>query len=191
MKAQRPGIVLGTLLVGAALLVAVTLLASGFLLTDQAAGQQPAGNQAYQPSLSSPGGMGVWSAYQRAGSQDPEVRKLIAAEVKAEQEVAALVAEYSKTEEDGDRAKVKSKLAAALAKQFDLQQKRRELELARVEAQLKKLRELMKKRADERKTIIDKRIDQLVREADGLGWAPPAGLSPPIVEPGVLPPLAK
>ena len=46
----------------------------------------------------------------------------------------------------------------ALARQFDLQQKRRDLELARVEAQLKKLRAMMKKRADEWKTIIDKRV---------------------------------
>jgi hypothetical protein len=33
----------------------------------------------------------------------------------------------------------------------------------------------MKKRDEERKTIIDKRLDQIVREAEGLGWSPPPG----------------
>jgi hypothetical protein len=37
------------------------------------------------------------------------------------------------------------------------------------------VRELMTKRSQERKVIIDKRLDQLVREAEGLGWAPPPG----------------
>ena len=52
-------------------------------------------------------------------------------------------------------------LAEALQKQFDLQQKRRDLEVAHIEAQLKKLREVMRKRGESRQTIIDKRLDQM------------------------------
>jgi hypothetical protein len=109
--------------------------------------------------------------------RDPEMVKLINEESKANQEVHGLLRDYKRTEDADKRGEIKTKLTAALAKQFDAQQKRRDLELARVEAQLKKLRELMKKRGDERKTIIDRRVDQLVRDAEGLGWAPPPGPS--------------
>jgi hypothetical protein len=111
--------------------------------------------------------------------RDKELAKLIDAEVSAQREVSRLTTEYGRTEGNEARTKVKDKLSAALVKQFDAQQKRRELELSRVEAQVKKLRELMKKRDEERKTIIEKRLDQLVREADGLGWAPPPAVSAP------------
>jgi hypothetical protein len=114
----------------------------------------------------------------RGQSRDPELDKLMTLEAKAGQEVDGLVAQYGRVEEAA-RAKLKEKLASALAKQFDAQQKRRDLELARVEARLKKLREVMRKRGEERKTIIDKRLDQLVREAEGLGWSPPPGLRSP------------
>jgi hypothetical protein len=35
----------------------------------------------------------------------------------------------------------------------------------------------MKKRADAQKSIVEKHLDQLLREADGLGWTPPGGAS--------------
>jgi hypothetical protein len=112
------------------------------------------------------------------GKRDPELEKLHGEEASAANEVSRLVAEYSRTEDEKDKEKVKTRLATALAKQFDAQQKRRDVELARLEAQLNKLRALMKKRGEERKPIIDRRLDQLVREAVGLGWAPPAGPRP-------------
>ena len=111
--------------------------------------------------------------YPSQPKKDPELDKLVTAESEAAREVSKLVAEYKKAEGDAERAKVKEKLSAALTKQFEQQQKRRELELARAEEQLKKLRELMKKRGDEKKTIVEKRLDQVVREADGLGWSAP------------------
>ena len=40
---------------------------------------------------------------------------------------------------------------------------------------MKKLRDVMKKRSDARATIIDKRLDQLLNEASGLGWSTPRG----------------
>lgn len=105
------------------------------------------------------------------------MEKLVQEEAAAEREVASLIESYAHTEGDTERSKIKSKVAAALEKEFDMQQKRRDLELSRVEARLKKVRELMKKRSDARQSIIEKRLDQLLREADGLGWTPPAGVN--------------
>ncbi|HEV3258517.1 MAG TPA: hypothetical protein VG013_16690 [Gemmataceae bacterium] len=118
---------------------------------------------------------------------DREMEKLLTDEARLQQQAAALVEEYSRTEDEKDRAKIKSKLSDVLDKQFDAQQKRRDLEVERIEAQLKKLRALMKKRAEARQKIVDNRLDQLLREADGLGWTAPAGS--PLPQNGDMRPL--
>jgi hypothetical protein len=110
---------------------------------------------------------------------DPDMVKLMAAEAAAQREAAGLVKEYGRSEKEEQRDKIKTKLSEVLGKQFDLQQKRRDRELARLEAQVKKLRDLMKKRSDARQTIVDKRLDQLIREAEGLGWTAPPGVGVP------------
>jgi hypothetical protein len=112
-------------------------------------------------------------------ANDPELAKFFAAERNLEREAAKLVREYGATDKDGERTKLKAKLEEVLAKQFDAQQKRRDLELTRLETQLKKLRELMKKRSEAQQIIVEKRLDQLLREADGLGWTAPPGLTGP------------
>jgi hypothetical protein len=115
---------------------------------------------------------------QQGPGQDPEMQKLLAEEGKSQREAVGLVAEYTRKEKDSEREAVKTKLADVLGKQFDAQQKRRDLELTRLEAQVKKLREVMKKRGDARQNIVNNRLDQLIREADGLGWAAPPGIVP-------------
>jgi hypothetical protein len=84
-----------------------------------------------------------------------------------------LVAQYAATEDDEQRGGIKTLLAELLAQQFSVQQQLRERELARVEARVKKLRELTQKRREAQQTIVEQRLDQLLREADGLGWTPP------------------
>jgi hypothetical protein len=112
-------------------------------------------------------------------SRDPELAKLHAEEGRLEGETAGLVEEYARTQDETQRGKIKAKLTATLEKQFEMQQKRRDVEVAQIEAQLKKLREIMRKRSDSRQLIIDKRLDQLLREAEGLGWTTPPGSTAP------------
>jgi hypothetical protein len=71
---------------------------------------------------------------------------------------------------DNDKDKLKTKLTETLEKQFDVRQKRHTTEIDNLEAQVKKLKELVQKRQEARRDIITKRLDQLQREAEGLGW---------------------
>jgi hypothetical protein len=134
-----------------------------------------------QASAQQPGGfplvVGQEPQMALQGTPYPSLRQMTkfrSEEIQLERTVASLVREYAQAKEEGQREKVKANLSAALEKQFDLQQKRRSEEVARIEAELKKLRELMRKRTDARQTIVEKRLDQLLREAEGLGWTPPA-----------------
>ena len=76
--------------------------------------------------------------------------------------------ELAKT--DSERSDARTKLSENLGKQFDLRQKRHGLEIEALETQVKKLKELVRRRQEGREDIISRRVDQILREADGLGW---------------------
>lgn len=92
-----------------------------------------------------------------------------------EQDVRSLTAQFAEVKDEQQRAGLKRKLSATLEKQFDTQQNLRELEVEQIEARLQKLRELINKRADSRRRIIDNRLEQLLNDAEGLGWGESPG----------------
>jgi hypothetical protein len=110
-------------------------------------------------------------------TNDPKLVELQNQEAQADREVNSLLASYGRTDKEGDRAAIKKKLTANLEKLFDAQQKRREMEVTRIEDQLKKLREVIEKRAKGKDKIIDRRLEQLLQDAEGLGWSSPHGFS--------------
>jgi hypothetical protein len=109
------------------------------------------------------------------GEDDAEIAKLNEAEHELGQQSQQLIADYGQTEDYEKRESLKKQLREVLVKQFDLQRQRRESELSRVEERLTKLREQLKKRNDSRNSIIDRRLENMISDAEGLGWGPPAG----------------
>jgi hypothetical protein len=87
-----------------------------------------------------------------------------------ESETMEMIDAYRQATDDKSRANVRTKLVAHLAKKFDSQFQRREKEINDLKARLKQLTELHTKRAADRKGIIDRHADHLMREVDGLGW---------------------
>jgi hypothetical protein len=71
---------------------------------------------------------------------------------------------------DAEKDKLNDQLSDILEKQFDLRQRRHERELAELEAQVRKLRALVQKRQENRREIVARRLDVIVRDAEGLGW---------------------
>jgi hypothetical protein len=109
---------------------------------------------------------------------DPEMAELMQSEATLARGAEDLVAKYAETQTAAERKEIAAELRNTLAKQFDAQRQRREIELRRIEEHLRKLREQAKKRDDARETIIDRRREQLLNEAEGLGWAPATGARP-------------
>jgi len=71
---------------------------------------------------------------------------------------------------ESERSQIKTELTDLLEKQFGLRQKRHQEEIAALEAKVKKLKELVEKRQENRREIIAKRLDQILSNAEGLGW---------------------
>ena len=97
----------------------------------------------------------------------------------------SLAAQFGAAKDGTDRDKLRTQLRDVLDKQFAVHHQRREEELAKLEARVRSLREILTKRSEQRQTIVDRRLEQLIRDAEGLGWsgpstgsAPSAGLVP-------------
>ena len=84
-----------------------------------------------------------------------------------------LVQQYVKAEKEEDKKEIRKKLAEALGKQFEAHMKQQQDELAALEKQINDLKNIMKKRQEAKTTIIDRRMDQLIQDAEGLGWTAP------------------
>ncbi len=86
------------------------------------------------------------------------------------QQADQLARQLAEAKSDGDREKLKAQISEVLEKQFDQRQKRHEEEIKELEAQLKRLKDLVDKRQENRRQIITDRLNQIVRESQGLGW---------------------
>ena len=71
---------------------------------------------------------------------------------------------------DDEKAKLKGKIVDVLDKLFDQRQRRHESEIEALEAQVKRLKELVRLRNERRHEIVAKRLEQMLRDAEGLGW---------------------
>jgi hypothetical protein len=85
-------------------------------------------------------------------------------------EADKLARDLVKAKTDGEKESITAKLREALEKQFDQRQKKHQADADALEAQVKKLKELIHSRSENRKEIVSRRLDQVIREAQGLGW---------------------
>lgn len=92
-------------------------------------------------------------------------------EIKLARHAKALLSRYSQEQKPENKEKIKSELRSVLHRQFRLQHQRRDAELTRIEKRLADLRSRLKKRGDAQSTIVDRRLEQLVNDVDGLGWS--------------------
>jgi hypothetical protein len=118
------------------------------------------------PGLFAPDGRLEW----RIVGDHPERHQLAMQESSLEQQANEIRHRLESASNDTQRSEARTKLAENLGKQFDLRQKRHGLEIEALEAQVKKLKELVQKRQESRAEIISRRVDQVLREAEGLGW---------------------
>jgi hypothetical protein len=107
----------------------------------------------------------VGPAGRRATRDQPGTR-----DAELERRVDELSRELESTESDQRRGEIRALLGEILGKQFDLRQKRHMDEIERLEARIKKLRQLVQKRQESRTEIIAHRLDQIVRDSQGLGF---------------------
>ena len=81
-----------------------------------------------------------------------------------------LLATYAKTTGSAKKQEVAESLKQTVAEHFGIKQQIREIQLVELETRIKRLRELHDNRESDKSTIIEKRFQRLIDEANGLGW---------------------
>jgi Xaa-Pro aminopeptidase len=84
--------------------------------------------------------------------------------------IAPIVHQLKEAKSDSEVEKIKAQLDAALEKAFAMRQRRHTREIEELEAKVKTLKELVAKRQEKRREIVANRREQILREAQGLGW---------------------
>jgi hypothetical protein len=138
-----------------------TLAVTGLVMS--ALAQQPA------PAQNNPAGS---SFYPTQGGQNSALATYGSwlGQTQPSGEIDKLARQLAKAKGEGERETAKAKLNDLLDKQFEERQKKHQAESEALEAQVKKLKELIQTRSENRKEIISRRLEQIVREAQGLGW---------------------
>src|SRR5579872_1866043 len=83
--------------------------------------------------------------YAAPGTEDAELNDLNETESGLAREADELIAQFASSNDAAEQKKLKTSLREKLARQFDVQKQRRELELGRIEERIKKVREQLKK----------------------------------------------
>lgn len=91
----------------------------------------------------------------------------------AQHGAAVLARNYVKAEKESEKKDIRQKMVDVLNEQFDNQMTEQQKELEELEKQITELRTVLKKRSAAKGTIVDQRVEQLIREADGMGWTAP------------------
>ncbi len=91
-------------------------------------------------------------------------------QVSPEQAAQNVLAKYGAATDDSSRAQLREELTAAVAAAFDTRQEAREAELKALEEKVKKLRGIQERRSREKSRIVESRVEQLIREFEGVGW---------------------
>ena len=98
-------------------------------------------------------------------------------EINPDEKVAGL-ARQIKSVEGAEREGLVAKLKSSVGEQFDQRQFGKARELKALEEQLAKLKEIHNKRTQQRDQIVADRVQQIMREVEGLGWGTDSTDSP-------------
>jgi hypothetical protein len=133
------------------------------------------GGQGMEPGMGGPmGGPGLLGRGPRdhlefLEKNDPEMYKLVKADMDLERQTRQLAVQYRQASSD-QRAKLKEKIKDLVGKHFDVRQQRRALELKRLEAELQRLRESMDRRLKAREKLVEERVADLVGREEETGF---------------------
>jgi hypothetical protein len=81
-----------------------------------------------------------------------------------------IVKQFRLSTDDQERRRLQEALAKVVSQHFDVRQQMRQRELQELEAQLARLKDVHQRREREKDQIVRDRVQQLLRDADGLGW---------------------
>ncbi len=84
-----------------------------------------------------------------------------------------LVQQLAKAEKDEEKRELRKKLIDVLNQQFDARIEQQTKELAELEKEITRLRDVLEKRRDAKEKIVERHLEQMILDAQGMGWNAP------------------
>lgn len=112
-------------------------------------------------------GFGFRTRYQATPVADPSNP------YQSQSQSAQLAKQYVEAKKEEEKKEIRKHLTEVLSHQFDLHIQAQQKELEDLEKQIANLRTVLKKRLDAKTPIVERRLEQLIQEAEGLGWNAP------------------
>lgn len=114
-----------------------------------------------------PMGRGMdWRELQRT---DPELYEAERQDMELERRTFELVGKYRQASAQ-ERAALKMEVQEAVAKHFEVRQRKRQLQLTRMERELKQMREEIQRRDEAKDQIVGRRLNELIGEPSGFDF---------------------
>ncbi len=122
-----------------------------------------------QNTVARPGPGGVYIA-----TPNPASFGLFPGQADPRNEASQFAQRYVKAEKEEDKRDLRKKMDDVLSKQFDQHMQQQTNELKELEKQIDQLKATLRKRQEAKETIVRRRAEQLINEAEGLGWTAPS-----------------
>jgi hypothetical protein len=122
-----------------------------------------------QPGPRYPSGPPRWphEGWQELQKNDPELWKLLRADLDLEERTRQLALQYRQAPEE-QREAIRKEMEKLVGEHFDVRQQRRVLELNRLQEELKRLQQSIDDRNKAREQIVNKRVQELLGIDEGL-----------------------
>ena len=88
-------------------------------------------------------------------------------------ETAHLAQQYVKSDKEDEKREIRKKLSDMLTSEFDKHAQHQQKELADLEKEINRLRALLSKRLEAKSKIVERRLETVIQDAEGLGWNSP------------------
>jgi hypothetical protein len=146
-------------------LTSLAVLLVGAAICAQHPTPTPTPGPALAPTPPAPPGAPGWDGfyYQFASTQS---------------KASKLAEKYVKEEKSEVKQEIRKQLTDVLNQHFDNRMEEQKKELDKLEKEIADLRAVLKKRQDAKGAIVERRIETLIQEAEGLGWNAPGRRGP-------------
>jgi hypothetical protein len=94
-----------------------------------------------------------------------------------ERYVQKMINNWKQTKDADEREKIEKSLRDALTKEFEVRLAAHEREIKNLEEKVRQLRERLALRKEKQTDIVEHRMQQILRDAQGLGWGTDAATS--------------
>lgn len=115
-------------------------------------------------------GVNHWRHLMMIKSRDPEAYALMKKEMDYNKKLHSLMKQYKESKDENQKKQLKSQISEVVNQLFDVRTQNRSKEISHLEEQVNQLKKMMEKRKANKKLIVERKIQELTGEMDGLQW---------------------